>query len=107
MEKINNNDSVENIGSDQAQIERDGNESNGRCEDEYNEHEENKFFDIDNQKNNEKAISDGDEDSPGKTTFGDLLMINNATKMDEMRTAKKPARGASIMAGHSQNRLKV
>ena len=95
---MNNNDSMEMIGSDQAQIERDGNESNGRNEDEYNEHEENKLFDIDNEKNNEKAISDGEEDSPNKTSFGDLLMINNGSKLDDGKTAKKPARGVSFMA---------
>ena len=70
---MNNNDSIENIGSDQAQIERDGNDSTGMCQDVYNENAENKLFDIDNLNANDKAISDGEEDSPDKNTFGDFL----------------------------------
>ena len=96
---MNNNDSIENIGSDQAQIERDGNESTGRCEDVYDENQENNLFDIDKQKDNDKAISDGEEDTPTtKTSFGDFLMINNGSNLDDGKTAKKPTRGVSFMA---------
>ena len=101
----NNNDSIDNIGSDQAQIERDGNESTGRCEDVYDEHQENNLFDIDKQKDNDKAISDGEEDTPTKTSFGHLLMVNNGSNLDDGKTAKKPARGVSFIAISGKNRL--
>ena len=103
---MNNNDSIENIGSDQAQIERDGNESTGRCEDVYNENVKNKLFDIDNDNGYEKAISDGEEDSPDKNMFGDILMMQNGSKLDEGRTAKKPARGATFMNSKFEKTLK-
>ena len=81
------NNSIENIGSDQAQMERDGNDSTGMCQDVYNANQKNKLFDIDNI--NDKAISDGEEDSPDKNTFGEILMMNNGS-LDIDKTAKKP-----------------
>ena len=52
----------EEIGSDQAQIERDDND----CEDVYDESKDNQLFDIDNYKDYDKAISDGEDEAPTK-----------------------------------------
>ena len=96
---------MEYVGSDQAQKEGDGNDSAGMCQDEYNENEENKLFDIDNKNPFDKAISDGEDDSPDKNMFEDILMMENGGKMDIERTAKKPQRGVSFMA-IPKNKLK-